>query len=95
MWYVLKLDYRSAEAAKTQTKMLGYSDLAEAQHIFGQLELSYQFNQPVRVKGGRAITASGVWLYESFKDHYAAAEAAVAAGEGMLMNTAKEINFEI
>jgi hypothetical protein len=95
MWYVLKIDYSTTDAPETRTKMLGYPDLTAARAVFDHLELSYQFNEPVRVKGGKMVKATGIWLYESFKDHYDAALEAVASGDVTLVDEAREIEIDL
>ena len=95
MWYVLKIDYCTPDATETQTKMLSYPDLTAAQAVFDHLELSYQFNEPVRVKGGKMVKATGIWLYESFKDHYQAAIDAVTSGKATLVDEAREVEIDL
>jgi hypothetical protein len=95
MWYVLKIDYCTPDAPETRTKMLGYPNLTDAQAVFDHLELSYQFNEPVRIKGGKMVKATGVWMYESFKDHYAAALEAAASGTATLVGEAREIEIDL
>jgi hypothetical protein len=95
MWHVLKLDYTTADASEMKTKMIGYGRLDVAEQIFNQLQLGYQLNATVRVKGGKGIKVKAVQLYESFKEHLADAIEAVKSQNATLMQEAKEVDLDI
>jgi hypothetical protein len=55
----------------------------------------YQFNEPIRVKGGKMVKVTGVSLYTSFKENRGDALEAVKSGTETLMQEAREIDIEI
>jgi hypothetical protein len=95
MWHVLKLDYTTTDSSETRTKMIGYGRLEVAEHMFDHLELGYQLNATVRIKGGNSIKVEAIQLYESFKEHLADAVEAVKSGNATLMQEAKEVDLDI
>jgi len=95
MWHVLKLDYTTADSSETKTKMIGYGRLEVAEHMFDHLELGYQLNATVRIKGGKGVKVEAIQLYESFKEHLVDAVEAVKSGNATLMQEAKEVDLDI
>jgi hypothetical protein len=75
--------------------MIGYGRLEVAEHMFDHLELGYQLNATVRIKGGNSIKVEAIQLYESFKEHLADAVEAVKSGNATLMQEAKEVDLDI
>jgi hypothetical protein len=93
MWYVLQIRYESPQGSRT--KLHGCSELAEAQCIFDRLELSYQFNSPVRVKDNQTIKVTQLGLYESFKLSFQEALDAVESGSATLMKEARAVEIDL
>jgi hypothetical protein len=94
-WHIVKFDYQYPAGTDTQSKLVTYDGLDDAQRVFDHLELGYQFNAPIRVKGGKMIKVTGVSLYMSFKENRADALEAVKSGTETLMQEAREIDIEI
>lgn len=94
VWYIVKFAY-VAEDNSPHSGMLAYEQLGEAKELFNELQLSYRLNLPIRVKGGRVVTVTGAWLYESFKFLYSDALKAVNAGEATLMYQAEGIDMDL
>jgi len=94
-WHIVKLDYQYPVGTDTQSKLVTYDSLEDAQRVFDHLELGYQFNEPIRVKGGKMIKVTGVSLYMSFKENRGDALEAVKSGTETLMQEAREIDIEI
>jgi hypothetical protein len=94
-WLLLKITYTSSAAPKTQTTIVGYEHLTEAEQIFSQLQLSYRLDQPIRIKHDQMIKVVAISLYRVFKFKKKDAIVALEAGEGDLMYTAHGIPVEI
>lgn len=95
MWNVLKFTYNYAGESRTKSWVHAYLHLAEAEEIFDHLRLAYEFDAPVRVKGGKRIKVSGVSLYTSFREDRKDAEAEVLAGAARLIQEAHEIQIDL
>jgi hypothetical protein len=95
VWYILKFDYVSPPGSETQTKIKGYEHLTESKRIFEQLELSYLFNVPMRVKEHETIRVTGAWLYESYKFKFEDAVDDVNSGNATLMCKAQGIEIDL
>ena len=69
--------------------------LGEAETIFDHLQLAYQFDTPLRVKGGKRIRIGSVSLYTSFREDRAQAETEVANGGARLIQEVHEIEIDL
>jgi hypothetical protein len=94
-WHIVKFDYQYPVGTDTQSRLVAYEGLEDAQRLFDHLELGYQFNVPIRVKGGKMIQVNGVYLYMSFKENLADAREAVKLGTETLMQEAREIDVDL
>jgi hypothetical protein len=94
-WLLLKIDYTSSASSETQTGIVGYEHLTDAEHVFSQLQLSYQFDLPVRIKNDQMIKVTGVCLYRVFKFTKKDEIDALKSGDGTLMYKAQGIQVEI
>ena len=94
-WHVVKFDYQYPVGTDTQSKLVAYHGLEDAQRVFDHLELGYQFNEPIRVKGGKMIKVIGVCLYMSFKENRDDAMEAAKLGTETLMQEAREIDIDL
>jgi hypothetical protein len=102
MWNVLKFTYSFVGAAgsfaaeaEIHTKIHGYLDLAHAEDLFDHLQLAYQFDTPLRVKGGKRIKVGSVSLYTSFREDRGEAEAEVRNGGARLIQQAHEVQIDL
>lgn len=95
MWNVLKFTYTYPGESQTHTKIHGYLDLTHAEDLFDHLRLAYQFDAPLRVKGGKRIKILSVSLYTSFRDDRQDAEEEVRNGGGRLIQEAHEIEIDL
>jgi len=95
MWNVLKFTYKQSGDARARTKIHAYLNLGEAETMFDHLRLAYQFDAPLRVKGGKRIKVSGVSLYTSFREDRDDAEAEVRNGGARLIQEAHEIEIDL
>ncbi|MGH7023666.1 MAG: hypothetical protein ACREEB_08760 [Caulobacteraceae bacterium] len=94
-WNILKIEYLSPGSPDVRTRVVAFMDLGAAEHLFSQLQLSYQFNAPVRVRGDEMITVKGLWLYQVSKFRRDDAIAALKSGEGTLLAEARGIDVEL
>jgi hypothetical protein len=95
MWNVLKFTYSEPGDTRVRTKIHAYLHLAEAEALFDHLRLAYQFDAPLRVKGGKRIKLSSVSLYTSFREDRNEAEAEVKNGAARLIQEAHEIEIDL
>jgi hypothetical protein len=103
MWNVLKFTYSDSgsdpvdEPGKRQvhTKIHGYLHLGEAETMFDHLRVAYQYDMPLRVKGGKRIRILSVSLYTSFRDDQRQAEEEVRNGGARLIQEAHEIEIDL
>jgi hypothetical protein len=95
MWNVLKFTYSYPGESPIHTKIHAYMHLHEAEATFDHLTLAYQFDAPVRVKGGKRIKIASVSLYTSFREDRAQAETEVANGGARLIQEAHEIEIDL
>ena len=95
MWNVLKFTYSYAGEHDVRTRIHAYLHLDEAETLFNHLQLAYQFDAPLRVKGGKRIKVSSVSLYTSFRDDRQDAEAEVRNGDGRLIQEAHEVEIDL
>lgn len=95
MWNVLKFTYRFAGESQIRTKIQAYLHLGEAETIFDHLRLAYQFDAPLRVKGGKRIRIESVSLYTSFREDRREAETEVGNGGARLIQEAHEIEIDL
>jgi len=93
MWNVLKFTYNQAGDPQVRTKIHAYLHLDEAETMFDHLRLAYQFDAPLRIKGGKRIKILGVSLYTSFRADKDDAEAEVRNGGARLIQEAHEIEI--
>jgi hypothetical protein len=95
MWNVLKFTYSYAGEHDVRTRIHAYLHLEEAETMFDHLQLAYQFDAPLRVKGGKRIKIGSVSLYTSFREDRVQAEAEVANGGARLIQEAHEIEIDL
>lgn len=96
IWYVLKFTYtEEQDRGHPLVGMLAYENLDEAKGLFNELQASYRFNMPIRIKGGKVITVTDAWLYESFKFLYSDALKAANSDEATLMYRAEGIDLDL
>ena len=94
-WYVLKFAYVSPAMSVPQTKILAYMHLGDAEQIFRKLELSYQYDAPVRLNGDVFIKVTNASLYESFEFYRKDAIEDVEIGKCNLIFEAKGIDIDL
>lgn len=95
MWNVLKFTYSEVGRADARTHIHGYLHLAEAEAMFDHLRLAFQFDAPLRVKGGKRIKIASVSLYTSFREDRAEAEAEARNGNARLIQEAHEMEIDL
>lgn len=95
MWNVLKFTYSYAGEHDVRTRIHAYLHLGEAETIFDHLQLAYQFDTPLRVKGGKRIRIGSVSFYTSFREDRAQAETEVANGGARLIQEVHEIEIDL
>lgn len=95
MWNVVKFTYSYPGESQVHVKIKGYLHLPEAEALFEHLQLAYQFDTPVRVKGGKRIIILSVSLYTSFRQDQHQAEAEVRGGGARLIQEAHEIEIDL
>jgi hypothetical protein len=95
MWNVVKFTYNHPGESRVSTKIKGYLHLAEAEAMFEHLQLAYQFDTPLRVKGGKRIRIASVSLYTSFREDRSEAEAEVKNGGARLIQEAHEFEIDL
>lgn len=95
MWNVLKFTYNYPGESHIRTKIHAYLHLGEAETIFDHLQMAYQFDAPLRVKGGKRVKIGSVSLYTSFREDRNAAEIEAANGGGRLIQEAHEIEIDL
>lgn len=95
MWNVLKFTYTEPSDAQIRTHIHAYLHLADAEAMFDHLRLAFQFDAPLRVKGGKRIKIASVSLYTSFREDRAEAEAEVRNGSARLIQEAHEIEIDL
>jgi hypothetical protein len=95
MWNVLKFTYSYAGESKVHTRIHAYLHLGDAETIFNHLTLAYQFDAPLRVKGGKRIKLASVSLYTSFRENRGEAEAEVREGGARLIQQAHEVEIDL
>lgn len=94
-WYIVKFDYIAPTTSTTKTEALGYMQLTDAEHIFRKLEVSYQYDTPVRVKGDNFIKIMKVCLYEVFDFYRDDAIKDVNVGKGRMLFEARGIDIDV
>ncbi len=95
MWNVLKFTYSYANEHHVRTRIHAYLHLGEAETIFDHLQLAYQFDAPLRVKGNKRIKVGSVSLYTSFREDRGEAEAEVENGGARLIQEAHEVEIDL
>jgi hypothetical protein len=95
MWNVLKFTYSYAGESEIRTRIHAYLHLGEAEALFDHLRLAYQFDTPLRVKGGKRIKIASVNLYTSFREDRSEAEAEVRNGGARLIQEAHEVEIDL
>ncbi len=95
MWNVLKFTYSYPGESHVHTKIHAYLHLVEAENIFDHLELAYQFDARLKVKGGKRIKIGSLSLYTSFRENRSEAEKEVANGGARLIQEAHEIEIDL
>ena len=95
MWNVLKFTYSYPGEPHVHTKIHAYLHLGEAEAIMNHLTLAYQFDAPLRVKGGKRIKIGSVSLYTSFREDRGEAEAEVENGGARLIQEAHEVEIDL
>jgi hypothetical protein len=95
MWNVLKFTYSFAGESNSRTKIHAYLHLGEAEALFDHLRLAYQFDAPLRVKGGKRIKIGSVNLYTSFREDRNEAEKEVANGGARLIQEAHGVEIDL
>ncbi|HUO01804.1 MAG TPA: hypothetical protein VMU31_03425 [Rhizomicrobium sp.] len=95
MWNVLKFTYNYDGESQVRSRIHAYLHLAEAETLFEHLRLAYQFDAPLRVKGGKRIKISSVNLYTSFREDRDEAEAEVRNGGARLIQEAHEVEIDL
>ena len=95
MWNVLKFTYRHDGESERRSWIHAYLHLDEAETMFEHLRLAYQFDAPLRVKGGRRIRIGSVSLYTSFREDRDEAKAEVAGGGARLIQEAHEVAIDL
>jgi hypothetical protein len=95
MWNVLKFTYSFPAESQLHTKIHAYLHLGECENIFDHIELAYQFDAPLRVKGGKRIKIKSVSLYTSFREDRSEAETEVANGGARLIRDAHEFEIDL
>ena len=94
-WYVLRFEYACPENTDKRTKAVGYLSLDEAVEIFRKMELSYQYDVAMRVKGGALIKITAAGLYEVFEFYRKDAIADVDLGKGVMLYEARDIEIDL
>ncbi|HEX4105056.1 MAG TPA: hypothetical protein VHX92_02370 [Rhizomicrobium sp.] len=95
MWNVLKFTYCYAGESEIHTKIHAYLHLGEAETLFDHLTQAYQFDAPLRVKGGKRIKICSVSLYTSFREDRGDAEAEVRNDGARLIQEAHEVEIDL
>jgi len=95
MWNILKFTYSEPDDGKVRTQIRSYLHLAEAEAMYDHLRLAFQFDAPLRVKGGKRIKIASVSLYNSFREDRNEAEAEVKNGGARLIQEAHEIEIDL
>lgn len=95
MWNVLEFAYTYAGESDVHTKIRGYLHLEEAEAMFDHLRLGYQFDAPLRVKGGKKIRILNVSLYASFREDRTQAEEEVKNGVARLIQEAHGMDIDL
>ena len=95
MWNVLKFTYKYESQADVRTKIQGYLHLADAETMFDHLRLAYQFDAPLKVKGGKRIRILSASLYSSFREDREEAETEVRNGVARLIEEAHPLEIDL
>jgi hypothetical protein len=95
MWNVLKFTYNFDGESDVHTRIHAYLHLDEAETIFDHLQMAYQYDMPLRVKGGKRIKIASVSLYTSFREDRGEAEAEVRNGGARLIQEAHEVEIDL